>query len=183
MADLRLCDFALSLKVSAWSSLHYYITGSMVMDLVWSLRYGCHHCRCVCVPLSAGSLPLPPVAAGWGGREGWVCCSCGDTWASEVGSVLGGAPRLFTTWQRVPQGTNEGITGVGILCSIAGDLVVGMACFVTLDVFLDVGRFGNVIITSMVIFRVMVHPQPTATPQQNFGSLPHSIIYKASSTP
>ena len=76
-----------------------------------------------------------------------LCCNCGDTWASEVGSVVGGTPRLITTWQRVPRGTNGGITGVGILCSIAGDLVVGLAYFVTLFVFLDVGRFGNVIIT------------------------------------
>ena len=56
-----------------------------------------------------------------------LCCSCGDTWASEVGSVVGGIPRLVTTWQKVPRGTNGGITGVGILCSIAGGLVVGLS--------------------------------------------------------
>ena len=79
-----------------------------------------------------------------------LCCSCGDTWASEVGSVVGGTPRLITTWQRVPQGTNGGITGVGILCSIAGGLVLGVAYFVTLVVFLDVGGFDNISLTSQL---------------------------------
>ena len=36
-----------------------------------------------------------------------LCCSCGDTLASEVGSVVGGAPHLITTWQRVSRGTTE----------------------------------------------------------------------------
>ena len=79
-----------------------------------------------------------------------LSCSCGDTWASEVGSVVGGTPRLITTWQRVPRGTNGGITGVGILCSIAGGLVVGVTYFVTLVSFLDVGRFDNVSLASQL---------------------------------
>jgi len=72
-----------------------------------------------------------------------LCCSCGDTWASEVGSVLGGTPRLITTWQIVPRGTNGGVTGVGILCSIGGGLVVGLAYFLTLFVFLGVEGLDN----------------------------------------
>ena len=64
-----------------------------------------------------------------------LSCSCGDTWASEVGSVLGGTPRLITTWRLVPRGTNGGVTVVGILCSLAGGLVVGVAYFLTLVVF------------------------------------------------
>ena len=79
-----------------------------------------------------------------------LCCSCGDTWASEVGSVVGGIPCLITTWQKVPRGTNGGITGVGILCSIAGGLVVGLAYFVTLVIFLDMERFGTVSLTSQL---------------------------------
>lgn len=36
---------------------------------------------------------------------GALACSCGDTWASEVGPVLSQSqPRLITTWEEVPAG-------------------------------------------------------------------------------
>lgn len=63
-----------------------------------------------------------------------ACCS-GDTWASEVGGVIGGTPYLITTWKRVPRGTNGGVTLVGTLCSGAGGLAVGVAYFIGLFLF------------------------------------------------
>lgn len=66
-----------------------------------------------------------------------ISCCCGDTWASEVGSVLGGAPRLITTWARVPKGTNGGITLIGTLCSFAGGLTIGIAYFISLVMFVN----------------------------------------------
>lgn len=81
-----------------------------------------------------------------------LACCCGDTWASEVGSVVGGTPYLITTWRSVPKGTNGGVTFVGVVCSFAGGLVVGVAYFVGLFLFVgfvsvsDAAAQGGVVI-------------------------------------
>ena len=64
-----------------------------------------------------------------------ISCSCGDTWASEVGSAIGGAPILITTLRPVPRGTNGGITMVGLACSLAGGLLIGASYYFALLVF------------------------------------------------
>ena len=71
-----------------------------------------------------------------------LACCCGDTWASEVGSVIGGTPRLITTYRVVPKGTNGGVTLIGTLCSVAGGLVVGVAYWMTEAVILNL-NFGT----------------------------------------
>ncbi|KAB0360198.1 transmembrane protein 19 isoform X1 [Muntiacus reevesi] len=76
----------------------------------------------------------------------WMClsllaalaCSAGDTWASEVGPVLSkSAPRLITTWEKVPVGTNGGVTMVGLASSLLGGTFVGIAYFLTQLVFVN----------------------------------------------
>jgi len=57
----------------------------------------------------------------------FACCN-GDTWASEVGPVISNSsPRLITTWEVVPKGTNGGITLLGTVASGLGGLIVGAA--------------------------------------------------------
>ena len=86
-------------------------------------------------PLSPTSLSSPSFRAAIACLSSLACC-CGDTWASEVGAVLGGTPYLVTTWRRVPKGTNGGVSLVGTLCSGTGGLVVGVAYFLGLALFI-----------------------------------------------
>ncbi|XP_027248188.1 transmembrane protein 19 isoform X3 [Cricetulus griseus] len=76
----------------------------------------------------------------------WMClsllaalaCSAGDTWASEVGPVLSkSSPWLITTWEKVPVGTNGGVTVVGLASSLLGGTFVGLAYFLTQLVFVS----------------------------------------------
>ncbi|XP_068525292.1 transmembrane protein 19 isoform X1 [Anas acuta] len=69
---------------------------------------------------------------------GALACSAGDTWASEIGSVMSKSqPRLITTWEKVPVGTNGGITLVGLLSSLLGGMAVGTAYFITQLIFVS----------------------------------------------
>jgi uncharacterized membrane protein len=51
----------------------------------------------------------------------WLFFS-GDTWSSELGSVLSkGDPYLILSCKKVPRGTNGGVSLVGILASFLGE--------------------------------------------------------------
>lgn len=67
----------------------------------------------------------------------FACCN-GDTWASELGTVLSKSdPFLVTSFKRVPKGTNGGITLIGTLCSTIGGLVIGLSQYLTMLYFTD----------------------------------------------
>ncbi|NXX19004.1 TMM19 protein, partial [Podargus strigoides] len=69
---------------------------------------------------------------------GALACSVGDTWASEIGSIMSKSkPRLITTWEEFvfDVGTNGGITLVGLLSSLLGGMTVGIAYFITQLIF------------------------------------------------
>jgi uncharacterized protein (TIGR00297 family) len=59
-----------------------------------------------------------------------TCALVGDTWASEVGSVVDSEPRLITTFQVVPPGTNGAVSLVGTLASITGGALFGVLYYV-----------------------------------------------------
>ncbi|XP_030093994.2 transmembrane protein 19 isoform X1 [Serinus canaria] len=69
---------------------------------------------------------------------GALACSAGDTWASEIGSVMSKSkPRLITTWEQVPVGTNGAVTLVGLVSSLLGGMTVGIAYFITQLIFVS----------------------------------------------
>ena len=61
----------------------------------------------------------------------FACCN-GDTWASEIGSVVGSRdPFLIISRKRVPRGTNGGVSWVGLFVSALGGLTVGLFYYLT----------------------------------------------------
>jgi len=72
-------------------------------------------------------------------RASWFCCAvlgslaarAGDTWATQIGSVLAwGNPRLITSLSSVPRGTNGGVTFIGLISSFIGGLIIGLAYYI-----------------------------------------------------
>lgn len=51
-----------------------------------------------------------------------------DTVSSEIGQAGGASPRLITTWERVPVGTDGGISVAGTLAGMISALLVAMVC-------------------------------------------------------
>ncbi|CAL1548691.1 unnamed protein product [Lymnaea stagnalis] len=61
-----------------------------------------------------------------------LASSCGDTFSSEFGVVLGKKdPINILTWKPVPRGCNGGISLYGTISSILGGAIVGVAFYAT----------------------------------------------------
>jgi uncharacterized protein (TIGR00297 family) len=58
---------------------------------------------------------------------GALAAASADTWATELGLLARGQPRLITTLAPVPAGMSGGVTLEGLAASAAGALVVGLA--------------------------------------------------------
>ena len=101
---------------------------------------GVHHER---VSLDLSSAPFPSLLAL--AFIGHFACCTGDTWASELGVLSKGSPRLVTQpWRAVPPGTNGGMSLVGTLASLLGGLFIGL-CFVFLQCVVDGARSDEIV--------------------------------------
>jgi len=79
------------------------------------------------IPLARGSgfgSAVPESRAALAAMLAALAEAAADTLSSELGQVLGGEPRLLTTLQRVPRGTDGAITWLGTLAGCAGAAAV-----------------------------------------------------------
>jgi uncharacterized protein (TIGR00297 family) len=57
---------------------------------------------------------------------GALAASAADTWATEIGTLAGGAPISIVSGKRVPPGTSGGVTFVGTVAAVAGALFIAV---------------------------------------------------------
>lgn len=105
---------------------------------------------------------------GVGIMSAFACCN-GDTWASELGTVLAkGDPFLITSRKRVPRGTNGGVTVIGLIVSALGGIAVGLAYFLTVRYTVD----GNILALSPPQWPVILYGGIAGL----FGSIVDSVL-------
>jgi uncharacterized protein (TIGR00297 family) len=57
---------------------------------------------------------------------GVLAASASDTWATEVGTLVGGLPRSIVSWRPIPRGMSGGVTVAGTLAAAAGAAFVAI---------------------------------------------------------
>lgn len=55
---------------------------------------------------------------------GALAASAADTWSTEIGTLLGGAPRSILSMKKVPAGTSGGVSAAGTLAMVAGAVAI-----------------------------------------------------------
>jgi uncharacterized protein (TIGR00297 family) len=63
----------------------------------------------------------------WGAYAASIAEATGDTWATEIGTCLGGTPRLITSLEPVPKGTSGAISWMGTLATVGGVMLIAIA--------------------------------------------------------
>lgn len=58
---------------------------------------------------------------------GALAAATADTWATEIGTLLGGVPRAVLTFRAVPPGTSGAVSAVGTVAMVAGALLIALA--------------------------------------------------------
>lgn len=61
------------------------------------------------------------------GGLGALAAATADTWATEVGTAIGGVPRAISSGRTVPAGTSGAVTLAGSLAMVVGALFLGTA--------------------------------------------------------
>jgi uncharacterized protein (TIGR00297 family) len=60
---------------------------------------------------------------------GALAASAADTWATEIGTWIGGTPRSAWNWRRVAPGTSGGMTTAGTIAMVGGAAILALAVY------------------------------------------------------
>ena len=60
---------------------------------------------------------------------GALATSASDTWATEIGTLLGGVPHSIVSWRPIPRGMSGGVTLAGTLAAVGGAAFVALVTF------------------------------------------------------
>lgn len=63
----------------------------------------------------------------WGAYLAAIAEATGDTWATEIGTRMGGTPRLITNFKPVLKGTSGAVSAAGTLATVAGTALIAFA--------------------------------------------------------
>jgi uncharacterized protein (TIGR00297 family) len=72
-------------------------------------------------------LLLPQSTWPWLGFCAALAAANADTWATEIGALSRGQPRMITTMKAVEPGTSGAVSGLGTLAALLGALVIAVA--------------------------------------------------------
>lgn len=82
---------------------------------------------------NGGVFGLAAVLSGVTGSPSWhaigigaIAAATADTWSTEIGTVLGGTPRMIFGWREVAPGTSGGITIAGSVAAVVAALLASL---------------------------------------------------------
>jgi uncharacterized protein (TIGR00297 family) len=104
---------------------------------------------------SALAMRIHPDARWFVLGAGSLAASAADTWATEIGTLYGDAPRSILTWRLVPVGTSGGVSAIGSLGAIAGSafvaaLVLALGWVLPLAAGVSIGGIAGAVADSVL---------------------------------
>ncbi len=100
--------------------------------------------------LALGAADWLPQAIAWPAFAAALAGATADTWATELGVLSPGQPKLITTGQRVPKGTSGGVSLAGSLAAAGGALLIALVAGLAAAGFMQPGFLLSVLLAGVL---------------------------------